>query len=681
VGSVTPHDAVPPVVWAPPAEARATSRMGRFLDWLGAERGVVLDDYDAAWRWSVDDPGAFWQALWDHAGISFATEGDGNPGPSLADSRMPGARWFPDARLSYAEHALALPGREGTDEVVVAVSQTRARVSLTADELRDAVARCRTGLAGMGVRRGDRVAAFLPNIPETLVAFLATASLGAVWSSCAPEFGVRAVVDRFAQIEPRVLLTVDGYRYGDRDVDRAADVAAIRDALPSLETVVVVPYLRDEAAALAAIPTATPWASLLGDAGEAGSSVGLAFERVPFDHPLYVLFSSGTTGLPKPIVHGTGGILLEHIKALALHTDLGPDDRFCWFTTTGWMMWNYLVSGLAVGATVVLFDGNPAWPDLATLWRLASKERVTYLGLSAPFLMACRAAGLAPGADPSLDLGSLRGVGSTGAPLPAAGFHWVADAVKRGIPVGSLSGGTDLCTGFLGPSPLVPVWAGEISCRMLGAKVEAFDEGGRPVVGRQGELVITAPMPSMPVALWGDDDGSRMRAAYFETYPGVWRHGDWLTITDRGSCIVSGRSDATLNRGGVRLGTAEFYAVVEAVPGVADSLVVHLEDAGGGPGELLLFVAPREGTAVDDAFRSRVAAALRAELSPRHVPDAIHAVPAIPRTLSGKKLEVPVKRILLGQDPDTAASRDALADPRSLEPFEALAASRRPDGS
>jgi acetoacetyl-CoA synthetase len=647
--------------------------MGRYLAWLERERGLVLDDYDAAWRWSVDEPGAFWQSVWDRFGVRSSHDA-GGPGPALADARMPGARWFPGASLSYAEHALALPGRAGSDEVLAGVSQTRARVSLTADGLRDAVARCRAGLVALGVGRGDRVAAFLPNIPETIVAFLATASLGAVWSSCAPEFGVRAVVDRLAQVEPRVLLTVDGYRYGDRDVDRAAEVAAIRAALPGLEAVVLVPYLRGEAAALAAIPDAIAWRSLLG--GMDTPAPQLAFERVPFDHPLYILFSSGTTGLPKAIVHGTGGILLEHLKALALHTDLGPDDRFCWFTTTGWMMWNYLVSGLAAGSTLVLFDGNPAWPDLGTLWRLASEERVTYLGLAAPFLMACRGAGLEPGRDPALDLGALRGVGSTGAPLPAAGFHWVADAVKTGIPVGSLSGGTDLCTGFLGPAPLVPVWAGEISCRMLGARVEAFDEDGRPVTGTQGELVITAPMPSMPVSFWGDEDGSRLRAAYFERFPGTWRHGDWLTITERGSCVVSGRSDATLNRGGVRLGTAEFYAVVEALPEVADSLVVHLEDGGGGSGELLLFVVPRDGVTVDDAFRARIATALRAELSPRHVPDAVLEVPAIPRTLSGKKLEVPVKRILLGQDPDTAASKDALADPRSLAPFEALAARR-----
>jgi acetoacetyl-CoA synthetase len=658
-----PTGSAPELLWSPPADARERTRLGRYIARLESERGLAFADYDALWRWSVNDPGAFWQSIWDHFEVRSAAP----TGPALADASMPGARWFPGARLSYAEHALALPGRAPGDVVVVAHSQTRGPMELTADELRDVVGRCRAGLERLGVRRGDRVAALLPNIPETLIAFLATASLGAVWSSCAPEFGTRAVVDRFAQIAPVVLLTIDGYRYGDRDVDRAAEVAEIRAALPSVRQTVVVPYLRAASQATAAIPGSAAWSSLV------SASAPLRFEPVAFDHPLYVLYSSGTTGLPKPIVHGHGGILLEHAKALGLHTDLGPTDRFCWFTTTGWMMWNYLVSGLVVGATVVLFDGNPAWPDLGTLWRLASETRVTYLGLSAPFLMACRAAGLVPGTDPALDLGALRGVGSTGAPLPAAGFRWVRDAVSDAIPVGSLSGGTDLCTGFVGPSPLVPVWAGEISCRMLGAKVEAFDEAGRSVVGRQGELVITAPMPSMPVGFWGDTDGSRLRAAYFDTYPGAWRHGDWLTITDRGTCLITGRSDATLNRGGVRLGTAEFYAVVESLPEIADSLVVHLEDAGGGPGELLLFVALQDGARLDDPLRARVAAALRADMSPRHVPDLIHVVPAIPRTLSGKKLEVPVKRILLGMDPDTAASKDALADPGALAPFVALA--------
>ncbi len=660
----TPATRTPEVLWSPPEDARARSRMGRYLDWLADGKGVHLADYDAAWRWSVAEPGAFWQSIWDHFGVRSVTPA----GPALAEARMPGARWFPGAAVNYAEHLLALPGRAPADIVVLGRSQTRDATDLTADELRDAVARCRAGLVRLGVRRGDRVAAFLPNIPEALVAMLATASLGASWSSCAPEFGTRAVVDRFAQIEPTVLIAVDGYRYGDREIDRRPEVNEIRAGLPTIRATVIVPYLRAERDAGDAITGGVPWSSLLAE------TAPLAFEPVPFDHPLYVLFSSGTTGLPKPIVHGHGGILLEHLKALALHTDLGPGDRFCWFTSTGWMMWNYLVTGLAVGSSIVLFDGNPGWPDLNTLWRLAGETGATYLGASAPFLMACRGAGLVPAANH--DLSALRGVGSTGAPLPAAGYRWVADAVSDRIPLGSLSGGTDLCTGFLGPSPLVPVWAGEISCRMLGAKVEAFDASGRSLVGTQGELVITTPMPSMPVGLWGDADGSRMRSAWFEPWPGVWRHGDWLTITDRGSCVITGRSDATLNRGGVRLGTAELYAVVEAMPEVADSLVIHLEDDAGGPGELLLFVAVRDHAALDDGLRTRIRAALRESLSPRHVPDAIIEVPAVPRTLSGKKLEVPVKRILQGRLADEVASKDALADPASLAPFEAMSAER-----
>jgi acetoacetyl-CoA synthetase len=637
--------------------------MGRYVAWLAAERQRAFASYDDLWRWSVDEPGAFWRSVWDH----FELLAHDRPTADLADASMPGARWFPGATLNYAEHALRLPGRASTDVVVVGRSQTRPHSELTAAQLRDAVARCRAGLVRLGVRCGDRVAAFLPNVPEAIVGMLATASLGAIWSSCAPEFGLRAVIDRFGQIEPTVLLAIDGYRYGDRAVDRRAELAEIRDALPTLAATVVLPYL--DPAGAREVESAITWDELL------AASEPMAFEPVPFDHPLYILFSSGTTGLPKPIVHGHGGILLEHFKALGLHTDLGPADRFLWFTTTGWMMWNYLVSGLLVGSTVVTVDGNPGFPDLGELWRTVAETRTTYFGTSAPYLMACRKAGLEPGRE--LDLAALRGVGSTGSPLPAAGFEWVHDAVSPDIPLGSLLGGTDVCTGFLGPSPLVPVWAGEISCRMLGAKIEAFDEGGRSIVGREGELVITVPLPSMPVSLWNDPDGTRLRDAYFSTYPGVWRHGDWLTITERGSCIVTGRSDATLKRGGVRIGTAEFYGIVEALPEIADSLVVHLEDDGGGPGELLLFVVARPGAVLDDALRQRIRASLRDDLSPRHVPDATIDVPAIPRTLSGKKLEVPVKRILLGLPADVAASRDALADPRSLEPFEALARERR----
>jgi acetoacetyl-CoA synthetase len=514
------------------------------------------------------------------------------------------------------------------------------------------------------------VVAYLPNIPETLVAFLATASLGAVWASCAPEFGTRSVLDRLTQIDPKVLLTVDGYRYGAKAVDRTAEVAAIREGLPNLAATVAVPYL-DPVGGVASIPGALAWDDLLSEGGP------LAYEAVPFDHPLYILYSSGTTGLPKPIVHGHGGILLEHLKQLAFSLDLGPGDRFFWFSTTGWMMWNLLVSGLAVGSALVLFDGDLGFPDLSTLWRLAEETGTTYFGVSAPFLMACRKAGLEPAK--ACDLSRVRGVGSTGAPLPPEGFRWVYEAVTTDAQLNSVSGGTDVCSAFVGACPMLPVREGRISGRALGAKVEAFDSEGRPIVDEQGELVITEPMPSMPVGFWGDDDGSRYRSAYFDDFPGVWRHGDWIVIGEDGSCVISGRSDSTLNRGGVRLGTSEFYSVVEALPEVADSLVIHLEDRAGdgiGMGELLLFVVPAGGVDVDDELKARIAAELRRSLSPRHVPDAIQGVSGIPRTLSGKKLEVPVKRILTGTPTDVAASRGALANPDSLDDFERLATER-----
>jgi acetoacetyl-CoA synthetase len=554
-----------------------------------------------------------------------------------------------------------MPGLADADPVVFGQSQTRPPVTLSAADLREQVRRVRAGLVRLGVGAGDRVAAYLPNIPEAVVLMLATASLGAVFSSCAPEFGTRSVTDRWRQIEPTVLVAIDGYRYGDKDVDRRVEVAAIADALPSLRHTVTLSYLDGQAP--------DGWSGLAAPTDEP-----LEFTPVPFDHPLYVLYSSGTTGLPKPIVHGHGGILLEHLKMLALHQDLGPGDRFFWFSTTGWMMWNFLASGPAVGAAIVLFDGNPVYPDPAALWRLAAEVGITYFGTSAPYLLACRKAGVVPR---ELVGDRLRGVGSTGAPLPPEGFDWVYRAVGADVLLASLSGGTDVCTGFVGGSPLLPVHAGEIACRALGARVEAFDADGRPVTGEQGELVITAPMPSMPVGFWGDATGERYREAYFDVYPGVWRHGDWITITPRGTCVITGRSDATLNRGGVRLGTAEFYSVVEGLPGIADSVVVHLEDGAGGAGELLLFVVPADGLELDDALRARIARELRSALSPRHVPDEIHQVRAVPRTLSGKKLEVPVKKILTGTPVDAAAARGALANPESLLAFEELARSRR----
>lgn len=646
------------VLWTPPPDVRATTRIGAFLDHVEASRGLTFDGYGELWDWSVEDLEGFWASVWEHFGVEAETSYDA----VLRGDSIAGARWFPGATLNYAAHCLR-SARAGP--MVISRSQARGPAELTMAELRDAVGRARSGLQRLGVGRGDRVAAYLPNIPETIVAFLATASLGAIWSSCAPEFGTRSVVDRWSQIEPKVLLAVDGYRYGDKAIDRSTEVAAIRDALPSLDATVSLRYLD---AGTAPPAGALTWDELTGEAGP------LEFEAVPFDHPLYILYSSGTTGLPKPIVHGHGGILLEHLKMLALHHDLGAHDRFFWFSTTGWMMWNYLVSGLAVDGAIVLFDGDPAHPDLMSLWAMAAGTGTTYFGTSAPFLLSCRKAGLRPGDE--VDLGALRGVGSTGAPLPAEGFEWVYGAVGRDLQLASVSGGTDVCTAFVGGSPLVPVWSGEISCRSLGASVEAFDGAGRPVTGSLGELVVTRPMPSMPVGFWNDPDGSRYRAAYFDEYPGVWRHGDWITITERGSCVITGRSDSTLNRGGVRLGTSDFYSVVEAFPEVADSLVVHIEDPDGGVGELLLFLQIAPGAALDDDLRRRIAAELRRALSPRHVPDEVMAVPGVPRTLSGKKLEVPVKRILTGTPTDEAVARGALADPSSIDFYEALASGR-----
>jgi acetoacetyl-CoA synthetase len=645
------------LLWEPPADARSRTRMGRYLDRMAAEHGLDLHDQEAAWRWSVNDLEGFWASIVAEFDVRFHTPA----AAVLEDRSMPGTAWFPGATLNYAEHALR---RRDDGPAVIARSQTRAEVTLSWAELADQVARARAGLERLGVGRGDRVVGYLPNVPETLIAFLACASLGAVWSSCAPEFGVRSVVDRVQQIEPAALLVVDGYRYGDRSVDRSVEVAAIRAALPTLRATVVLPYLHDDLDPVR-FPDATTWTDLV------ATPAASAFDPVPFAHPLYVLYSSGTTGLPKAIVHGHGGILLEHLKVLGLHHDLGPDDRFCWFTTTGWMMWNYLVSGLTVGATLVLFDGDPGHPDLLTLWRVAAETGITLLGVGAPFLLACRKAGVSPGG--ALDLSRLRSVGSTGAPLPPEGFAWVYEHVGRDLLLVSASGGTDVCTAFVAGSPLLPVRAGVIACRCLGAKVEAFDERGEPVIGELGELVLSAPMPSMPVGFWDDPDGARYRAAYFEDLPGVWRHGDWIEIAPDGSCVITGRSDATLNRGGVRMGTSEFYSVVEAVPGVVDSLVVHHEDPQGGPGELVLFVALTPDRALDDELRTRLARTIRTELSPRHVPDVVHAVPSIPRTISGKKLEVPIKRLLDGAPFDRVVNPGALADPDSLAPFLALA--------
>lgn len=655
----------PDVVWTPDPETAAASQIAEFARYLRTERGVDLGaddtDYAALHAWSVADVGEFWAAAADFFGVRFHDA----PSAPLGSAEMPGAQWFPGATLNYAEHALTPgPGREDDDEAVVFAREDGLERVVTHAELRDLVGRARAGLVRAGVGRDDRVVAVVPNSVETLVMFLAAASLGAVWSSCSPDFGARAVHDRFAQIEPSVLLAVDGYVYGGKRFDVRDNVAALRAQLPTLRATVLVSYLDENAS----LDGTVAWAEFTGEPGP------LEFDPVPFDHPLWVLYSSGTTGLPKGIVHGHGGIVLEHLKALRLQSDLRPGERFFWFTTTGWMMWNYLIAGLLAGVTIVMFDGNPGHPDLGALWRLAQRHRVAYFGTSAPFIHACLKAGLRPRDE--LDLSALRAVGSTGAPLSPDGFAWIAGAIDEKVQIVSVSGGTDLCAAFVGGAPTVPVWLGEISCAALGAGVVAYDEKGEELDDEVGELVVTEPMPSMPVEFWNDPDGSRLRAAYFEDYPGRWRHGDWVRRTPRGSYVIYGRSDSTLNRGGVRMGTADFYAVVEGFDGVADSLVIDTTELGAADeGVLLCFLVLADGTAlegVEPALRK----ALRKELSPRHVPDRFIVVDAVPRTLNGKKCEVPVKKILAGADPDKAVSRGALQNPDALAPFVVMAASR-----
>ncbi len=653
------------VLWAPSPETVERSQLTRYIEWLAENRDLHFEDYHALWRWSVTEIEEFWRTIWDY----FEVTSEVPYAEVLPERVMPGARWFPGTQLNYAEHIFR--GKADDEVAVLYASELRELSELRWGELRERVAATREGLRALGVAKGDRVVAYLPNGPEALIAFLAAASLGATWSSCSPDFGTGSVVDRFAQIEPKVMLTVDGYRYGGKDFDRLEVVAQIAAQIPSLERIVVVPYL-SQAPELSTLEeregVAAPitWGQLL-DLGKEGA---LSFERLPFDHPLWVLYSSGTTGLPKAIVQGHGGILLEQVKKGHLHLDAQPGDRVFWFTTTGWMMWNFLVGGLLTGASIVLYDGNPGSPDMGVLWDLAERTGMTCFGTSAAYIAACMKDGIEPSS--GRDLSRLRSVGSTGSPLSPDGFQWVYDHVGQDTWLFSTSGGTDLCTAFVGGVPTLPVYKGELQARALGAKVEAFDEGGNPVIDEVGELVITEPMPSMPLFLWGDEDGSRYRASYFEMYPGIWRHGDWIEITSRGTAVIYGRSDSTINRGGVRMGTSEIYRAVSAVPEVLDSLVVDVPKPGT-EGWMPLFVVLREGSDLDDQLVARLKGSIREQCSPRHVPDEIFRIVEVPRTLSGKALEVPVKRILMGDPAEKAVSRDSLANPQALDYFTELA--------
>ncbi|MFD6417899.1 acetoacetate--CoA ligase [Streptomyces sp. NPDC060194] len=652
-------------LWQPSPERIAAAQITRFQAWAAEHHGAPADGgYPALHQWSVAELDTFWQALAEWFDVRFTTPYDA----VVADRSMPGARWFPGATLNYAEHALrsADDPMRAQEAALLHVDETEEITPVSWAELRAQVAALSAELRRLGVRPGDRVGGYLPNIPHAAVALLATAAVGAVWTSCAPDFGARSVLDRFQQIEPVVLFTVDGYRYGGKEHDRTAVVAELRDELPTLRAVVHIPLLGTEAPA-----EALDWADLV-TAGDPDAVP--VYEQVPFDHPLWVLYSSGTTGLPKAIVQSQGGILLEHLKQLGLHCDLGPLDRFFWYTSTGWMMWNFLVSGLLTGTTVVLYDGSPGYPDTGAQWRIADRTGATLFGTSAAYVMACAKADVHPGRDH--DLSRVQCVATTGSPLPPDGFRWLHDEVRDDLWIASVSGGTDVCSCFAGAVPTLPVHIGELQAPCLGTDLQAWDPEGRPLVDEVGELVVTNPMPSMPLHFWNDPDGTRYRESYFDTYPGVWRHGDWITLTAHGSVVIHGRSDSTLNRQGVRMGSADIYEAVERLPEIREALVIGLEEPEGGYW-MPLFVHLAEGAVLDDDLRDRIRRTIRAELSPRHVPDEIIEAPGIPHTLTGKRIEVPVKRLLQGAPLAKAVNAGSVDNLELFHFYERVARERR----
>jgi acetoacetyl-CoA synthetase len=647
------------LLWEPSEGFKENANISRYMRWLKDERDLSFDDYAELWEWSVADLEGFWASLWEYCGVEASKPYE----RVLAKREMPGAEWFPGAELNYAEHVFK--NARADEPAILHQSELRPLGQMSWRELRERTAALAAGLKSMGVERGDRVVAYLPNIPEAIIALLAVSSIGAIWSSCSPDFGAGSVIDRFKQIEPKVLITVDGYRYGGKDYDRTQVVAKLQEEILTLQRTVILPYLEEEPSTNS-LENLVMWDELL----KQNEGADLRFKQVPFDHPLWVLYSSGTTGLPKAIVHSQGGILLEHLKKVVLHIDLTPEDRFFWFTTTGWMMWNLVVGGLLTEAAALLYDGNPGHPDMNALWKFAEETGMTNFGTSASYITSCMKAGIEPARD--FDLSALKAIGSTGSPLPPEGFEWVYEHVKKDLWLYSTSGGTDLCTAFVGGVPLLPVRAGELQARSLGAKVEAFDEEGNPQIDEVGELVITEPMPSMPIYFWNDPKGERYRASYFDVYPGVWRHGDWIKVKQDGACVIYGRSDSTINRGGIRMGTSEIYSAVEKVEEVADSLVVDVPREGGSS-YMPLFVVLKEDAELDDDLKAQIKRSIRENCSPRHVPNEIYTVPEIPKTLNGKKLEVPVKKILSGTPPEKAASKDSLSNPESLDRFAELA--------
>ncbi|MEU7569209.1 acetoacetate--CoA ligase [Streptomyces fradiae] len=660
--SATAHSEPAEPLWQPDQDRIASAAVTRFQAWAAERHGApATGGYPALHRWSTDHLDTFWQAVTEWFDVRFAT-------PStrvLGDRAMPGAQWFPGATLNYAEHALRAADQRADAPALLHVDETHEPTPVTWAELRRQVASLAAELRALGVRPGDRVSGYLPNVPQAVTALLATAAVGGVWTSCAPDFGARSVLDRFQQVEPVVLFAVDGYRYGGKEHDRRDTVAELRRELPTLRAVVHIPLLGTDAP-----EGALSWDALTSTDAEP------RYEQVPFDHPLWILYSSGTTGLPKAIVQSQGGILLEHFKQLGLHCDLGPDDVFFWYTSTGWMMWNFLVSGLLTGTTVVLYDGSPGHPSVDAQWRVAERTGATLFGTSAAYVMACRKAGVHPARDH--DLSKVTCVATTGSPLPPDGFRWLHDEFAdagHDLWIASVSGGTDVCSCFAGAVPTLPVHIGELQAPCLGTDLQSWDPNGKALVGEVGELVVTNPMPSMPIRFWNDPDGSRYHDSYFDTYPGVWRHGDWITVTDHGSVVIHGRSDSTLNRQGVRMGSADIYEAVERLPEIRESLVIGLEEPDGGYW-MPLFVHLADGATLDDALTDRVKRTIRAELSPRHVPDEIIQVPGVPHTLTGKRIEVPVKRLLQGTPLDKAVNPGSVDNLDLLRFYENLAHER-----
>ena len=645
------------LLWQPTPDVIQNANLTHYMNWLTSQHNLTFTDYDELWRWSVQQPDIFWRTLWDYFDLTYS----GAPLPTLTQRTMPGAEWFPHVRLNYAENIFA----QMTDSkpMMLFKAEDAPLVEISWAEVYEQVNRLAQVLRELGVEAGDRVVAYLPHIPQAIIALLATASIGAIWSSCSPDFGQRSVLDRYTQIEPKVLIAVDGYQYNGRVFDRRAVLADLQKNLPTVQKTILIPHVADTTANL---QNTILWADALANATPPAT---LSFARLPFDHPLWVLYSSGTTGLPKPIVQGHGGILLEHAKNTIFHNDLKPHDRFFWYTSTGWMMWNYVVGSLLSGATIIVYNGSPAYPDINALFALAEQSQMTYFGTSAAFVSACIKAENHP--NQQYDLSHIRGVGSTGSPLTMEGFAWVYDNINRDLALESLSGGTDLCTAFVGGARIKPIYAGEIQGAALGAKVLAYNEAGEAVVNEVGELVIAEPMPSMPLFFWGDEAMTRYKESYFEMYPGVWRHGDWIEFNERGGCVIYGRSDSTINRQGIRMGTSEIYRVVESFDEVRDSLIVDLELLGR-ESYMPLFVVLAEGAELTTELKQAINQKLRAEVSPRHVPNEIVAIAEVPYTLSGKKMEVPIRKILLGRDVAQAANRGAMRNPAALDFFIAF---------